>query len=76
LSKSAAAVAALFFVRGEMPMLGWALVFAVLALIAGVLGFAGLAGLAATIAKVLFVVFLVLLVASFVIRAIRGQSVV
>ena len=34
------------------------------------------AGLAASIAKILFLVFLVLLVISFVIRAIRGQSVV
>ena len=30
---------------------------------------------AATVAKVLFVIFLVLLVASFVVRAVRGQSV-
>ena len=57
-------------------MLGWAIVFAVLAVAAGYLGFMSLAGLAATIAKVLFVLFLVLLVASFVVRAIRGQSVV
>lgn len=60
----------------ESPMLGWTLVFAVLALVAGYLGFVSLAGLAATIAKILFVVFLVLLVAGFVMRAIRGQSVV
>jgi uncharacterized membrane protein YtjA (UPF0391 family) len=57
-------------------MLGWAIVFAVLALIAGYLGFMSLAGVAATIAKVLFLVFLVLLVVSFIIRAVRGQSVV
>jgi uncharacterized membrane protein YtjA (UPF0391 family) len=35
-----------------------------------------MAGLAATIAKVCFVVFLVLLVVGFVVRALRGQSVV
>jgi len=34
-----------------------------------------LAGLAASIAKILFLIFLVLLVVSFVVRAIRGQSV-
>jgi uncharacterized membrane protein YtjA (UPF0391 family) len=62
--------------KGSRPMLGWSLVFLVLALVAGYLGFAALAGVAATIAKVLFLVFLVLLVVSFVIRAIRGQSVV
>ena len=45
-------------------------------ILAGFLGFVGLAGLAATIAKMLFVVFLVLLVVGFVIRALRGQSVV
>jgi uncharacterized membrane protein YtjA (UPF0391 family) len=41
-----------------------------------VLGFFALAGFAASVAKILFLVFLVLLVASFVMRAIRGQSVV
>jgi len=40
------------------------------------LGFVSLAGLTATIAKVLFGVFLLLLIVSFVVRAIRGQSVV
>ncbi len=57
-------------------MLGWALLFFILALVAGVLGFGVLAGVAASIAKILFLVFLVVLVASFVIRAIRGQSVI
>jgi uncharacterized membrane protein YtjA (UPF0391 family) len=60
----------------ETYMLGWAIIFALLAIVAGFLGFFSLAGLAAAIAKVLFVVFLVLLVANFVIRAIRGQSVI
>jgi uncharacterized membrane protein YtjA (UPF0391 family) len=60
----------------EVVMLGWALTFAILSLVAGVLGFFALAGMAASIAKVLFLVFIVLLVASFVMRAIRGQSVV
>jgi len=41
-----------------------------------VFGFFSLAGLAASIAKILFLIFLVLLVASFVMRALRGQSVV
>ncbi|MDB5441388.1 MAG: hypothetical protein JWM33_3815 [Caulobacteraceae bacterium] len=57
-------------------MLGWALTFFIVALIAGALGFWVLAGAAAAIAKLLFLIFLVLLVASFVVRAIRGQSVV
>jgi uncharacterized membrane protein YtjA (UPF0391 family) len=60
----------------EAVMLGWALIFFLLAVVAGVLGFVALAGVAAAIAKVLFVVFLVVLVASFVIRAIRGESVI
>ena len=60
----------------ESVMLGWSIFFVILALIAGYFGFIGLAGLAALIAKVLFVVFLVLLVASFVVRAFRGGSVV
>ena len=54
-------------------MLGWALTFAILSLVAGLLGFFALA---ASVAKILFLVFLVLLVASFVMRAVRGQSVV
>jgi uncharacterized membrane protein YtjA (UPF0391 family) len=57
-------------------MLGWALVFLLLAIVAGVLGFGILAGVAASIAKVLFLLFLAVLVLSFVIRAVRGQSVI
>ncbi len=57
-------------------MLGWAVVFGVLALVAAYLGFGLLAGLAASIAKVLFLIFLVVLVAGFVVRALRGDSVV
>ncbi len=56
-------------------MLSWALIFFVLALICGYLGFFGLAGTAASIAQILFLVFLVLLVLGFVVRALRGQSV-
>ena len=57
-------------------MLGWALTFFILAIVAGLLVFVALAGIAAEIAKILFLVFLVLLVVSFIIRAVRGQSVV
>lgn len=57
-------------------MLGWSIVFFLLAVVAGALGFTGIYVAAAGIAKILFVVFLVLLVASFVIRAFRGGSVV
>jgi uncharacterized membrane protein YtjA (UPF0391 family) len=60
----------------DRHMLGWALTFAIVAIVAAVLGFGALSGLAASIAKILFVVFLVLLVASFVMRAVRGRSVV
>src|SRR5262245_1835173 len=60
---------------GDDAMLGWALMFFVLAVIAGWLGFFGLAGIAAGIAKILFLIFLVLLVLSFLVRALRGQSV-
>jgi uncharacterized membrane protein YtjA (UPF0391 family) len=56
-------------------MLGWALIFFILAVVAGWLGFFGLAGVAAGIAKVLFLIFLVLLVLSFLVRALRGESV-
>jgi uncharacterized membrane protein YtjA (UPF0391 family) len=59
----------------ETVMLGWAIAFALLAIVAGFLGFFSLAGLAATIAKLLFIVFLALLVVSFLVRALRGQSV-
>ncbi len=57
-------------------MLGWSILFAVLAIISFYLGFFVLASMAAAIAKVLFIVFLVLLVLGFVIRAVRGQSVI
>jgi uncharacterized membrane protein YtjA (UPF0391 family) len=60
----------------EVDMLGWALIFFILAVAAGLLGFFALAGVAAAIAKVLFIVFLVVLVASFIVRAIRGESVI
>ena len=56
-------------------MLGWALTFAISRCWRPA-GLLALAGLAATIAKILFLVFLVLLVASFVMRALLGQSVV
>jgi uncharacterized membrane protein YtjA (UPF0391 family) len=56
-------------------MLGWSITFFLIAVIAGLLGFFVLASLAAVIAKVLFFIFLVLLVASFIVRAVRGQSV-
>lgn len=56
-------------------LLGWALIFFLLAIVAGYFGFFGLAGLAASFAKVLFLIFLVLLVVSFVVRALRGKSV-
>jgi len=62
--------------NGDFAMLGWALTFLILALVAGFFGFFSLAGLAAYIAKVLFLIFLVLLVVSFVMRALRGRSVV
>ena len=61
---------------GENVMLGWALLFAIVAFAAFYFGFFALAGLAASIAKILFVIFLVLLVVSFIMRAIRGRSVV
>jgi uncharacterized membrane protein YtjA (UPF0391 family) len=60
----------------EFHMLGWALTFLILALVAGFFGFFSLAGLAASIAKILFMIFLVLLIVSFVMRALRGRSVV
>jgi uncharacterized membrane protein YtjA (UPF0391 family) len=60
---------------GGEQMLGWALAFFILAVVAGWLGFFGLAGVAAGIAKLLFLVFLALLVVSFLVRALRGESV-
>ena len=56
-------------------MLGWAVVFAVLSFIAGALGYFALAGVAAEAAKLLFLVFLALLIVSFVVRALKGDSV-
>ena len=56
-------------------MLGWSLTFAILALLAAFLGFGALAGFAASVAKLLFFISLILLVISFVMRAIRGNSV-
>lgn len=56
-------------------MLGWALVFFVLAIVAAYLGFVGLAGIAASITKELSLIFPALLVITFVMRALRGQSV-
>jgi uncharacterized membrane protein YtjA (UPF0391 family) len=57
-------------------MLGWSLLFAILAVICALLGFGGLVPLFAGIAKLLFFIFLILLVVSFVMRALRGRSVV
>ena len=57
-------------------MLGGALVFAIIAVVAGWLGFMVLSSLAAVFAKVLFFVFLALLVLTFVIRAVKGRSVI
>jgi len=57
-------------------MLGWAFVFFLLAVIAGWLGFFSLAGLSATIAQILFFVFLAFVVLGFVVRALRGESVI
>lgn len=59
----------------SLRVLGWALIFFLLAIIAGYFGFFGLAGMAASFAKVLFLIFLVLLVVSFIVRALRGRSV-
>ncbi len=56
-------------------LLGWAIIFFLLAIVSGYFGFFGLAGVAASFAKVLFLIFLLLLVASFVVPAFRGRSV-
>ncbi|MFP4600836.1 MAG: DUF1328 domain-containing protein [Persicimonas sp.] len=56
-------------------MLSWIVIFLVLALVAALFGWGGIASGAAGIAQVLFFVFLALLVISFVVRAVRGQSV-
>jgi uncharacterized membrane protein YtjA (UPF0391 family) len=63
-------------IRWRVLMLESALTFAILSLLAGVLGLLALAGLAASIAKILFLAFVLLFVASFVMKALRGQSVV
>jgi len=52
--------------KGECPMLGLAITFAVLALIAGILGFMALAGSLAVVAKVFLFVFLALFVISLI----------
>ncbi len=52
--------------KGECPMLGWVITFAILALLAGILGFGGIAGSFAMIAKVLLFVFLALFVISLI----------
>lgn len=57
-------------------MLGWALTFLILAVIAAALGFGGIAGASAGIAQLLFFIFLGLMILSFVVRALRGKSVV
>ncbi len=56
-------------------MLSWIVIFLVLALVAALFGWGGIASGAAGIAQVLFFVFLALLVISFVVRAVRGESV-
>ena len=60
----------------EYTMLGWSIAFFILAIIAGLFGFTGLAVAMAGVAQILFVVFLVLLVLSFIVRALKGRSVV
>jgi uncharacterized membrane protein YtjA (UPF0391 family) len=57
---------AIFCMKGECPMLGLVITFAILALIAGVLGFFALAGTLASIAKILLFVFLALFVISLI----------
>jgi uncharacterized membrane protein YtjA (UPF0391 family) len=52
--------AAPFHRYGEIRMIKWALIFAVISVIAGILGFTGVAAGAAAIAKVLFAVFLII----------------
>ena len=56
-------------------MLHYAVVFFIIALIAAVFGFGGIAASAVGIAKILFFIFLAVLVVGFVMRALRGQSV-
>lgn len=52
--------------KGNLVMLRWAIVFAVLALVAGLLGFVGLQGDFAYVAKILLFVFIVLFVISLI----------
>jgi uncharacterized membrane protein YtjA (UPF0391 family) len=52
--------------KGEVTMLGWALMFFLIAVVAGIFGFGGIAGTAAGIAQILFFVFVILLIAALV----------
>jgi uncharacterized membrane protein YtjA (UPF0391 family) len=56
--------------RGDDPMLYYAMVFLIIALVAGALGFFGIAGAAAGIAKILFFVFIAL----FIVGLIAGMG--
>jgi uncharacterized membrane protein YtjA (UPF0391 family) len=56
--------------KGESPMLYYALVFFIVAIVAAVFGFGGIAAGAASIAKILFFIFLIM----FVVSAIVGVS--
>ncbi len=58
--------ASYLFENGSIPMLYYAIVFAVLALLAGVLGFTVLGGTLAWVAKSLLIVFVVLFVLSLI----------
>ncbi len=64
-----------FTMKGDSPVLGMAITFAILALIAGILGFMGLAGSLAFLAKVLLFVFLVLFVISLLLGRRWGPAV-
>jgi uncharacterized membrane protein YtjA (UPF0391 family) len=44
----------LITLRGDDPMLKWALIFFIISLVAGVFGFTGIASGAASVAKILF----------------------
>jgi uncharacterized membrane protein YtjA (UPF0391 family) len=48
------------FLKAEIFMLKWALIFLVIGLVAGLLGFTGIAGTSIAIAKTLFFIFLVI----------------
>jgi uncharacterized membrane protein YtjA (UPF0391 family) len=60
---------------GDLKMLKWALIFAVVALIAGALGFGGIAGAAAGIAKFLFVLFLIIFAVFLVLGLMAGRKI-